>query len=235
MKKLTAFIKRLRLNQVLTVFLAGILLLVSTACSNSGPGNPLSSNRASDVREDVPKNATDSQYEGGMNQYSDVDPRFNEKPAQSKAKSLIDKAERNLNQNSVDSKDQFARNYRQGKPVGERVNEIGKDVNQSTQETAEDFTEGAQRGISNLKQNASDFVKGTQRTAEDATEGAKFKASRAASNVKEGVNSASNRAEETAEQVADRTSNLAKQKTSQASRGTQRALDDASRSVGGRS
>lgn len=233
MKKLTAFIRRLRLNQVLTVFLAGILLLVSTACSNSGPGNPLS-DRASNVRQDVPKNATDSRYKGGMNQYSDVDPRFNEKPAQSKAKALIDKAERNLNQNSVDSTDQFARNYRQGKPVGERVNQIGKDVNQSTQETAEDFAEGAQRGVSNLKQNASKFVKGTQRTAEDATEGAKFKASRAANNVKEGVNTASNRVEETAERAADRTSNLAKEKTSQASRGTQRALDDASRAVGGR-
>lgn len=34
MKSLTAFLKKLRLRQVLTVFLAGLLLIVSTACSN---------------------------------------------------------------------------------------------------------------------------------------------------------------------------------------------------------
>ncbi len=43
--KLTALIKRLRLRQVLTVFLAGVLLIVSTACNSvnaqgANPNNP---------------------------------------------------------------------------------------------------------------------------------------------------------------------------------------------------
>jgi hypothetical protein len=45
MKNLTALLKRLRLRQVLTVFLAGLLLIVSTACSSgdvtgANPKNP---------------------------------------------------------------------------------------------------------------------------------------------------------------------------------------------------
>ncbi|WP_017716613.1 DUF6658 family protein [Kamptonema formosum] len=38
MKKLTALLKKLRLHQILTVLLAGVLLLFSTAC-NSGGGD----------------------------------------------------------------------------------------------------------------------------------------------------------------------------------------------------
>lgn len=45
MKKLTIFFKRLRLRQILTVFLAGMLLIASTACSGANtqganPSNP---------------------------------------------------------------------------------------------------------------------------------------------------------------------------------------------------
>ncbi|WP_026734569.1 DUF6658 family protein [Fischerella sp. PCC 9605] len=45
MNSLTAFIKKLRLRQILTVFLAGLLLIISTACSSpypnaANPNNP---------------------------------------------------------------------------------------------------------------------------------------------------------------------------------------------------
>ncbi|MFE1744712.1 DUF6658 family protein [Coleofasciculus sp. H7-2] len=45
MKHLTAFFKKLRLGQILTVFLAGVLLIVTTACNNGDslgarPQNP---------------------------------------------------------------------------------------------------------------------------------------------------------------------------------------------------
>lgn len=45
MKRLTAFFKRMRLRQILTVFLAGVLLIASTACSGAttqgaNPDNP---------------------------------------------------------------------------------------------------------------------------------------------------------------------------------------------------
>jgi len=45
MKKLTALLKKLRVRQIVTVFLAGILLIVSTACSTgnetgANPNNP---------------------------------------------------------------------------------------------------------------------------------------------------------------------------------------------------
>ncbi|MBW4632758.1 MAG: hypothetical protein KME30_12955 [Iphinoe sp. HA4291-MV1] len=46
MNSLTSFVKKLRLRQILTVFLAGLLLIVSTACGNAAntqganPNNP---------------------------------------------------------------------------------------------------------------------------------------------------------------------------------------------------
>ncbi len=46
MNRLTALLKKLRLRQILTVFLAGLLLIVTTACSGANaqganPKNPL--------------------------------------------------------------------------------------------------------------------------------------------------------------------------------------------------
>lgn len=72
MNRLTAFLKKIRLVQILTVFLAGILVFVSTACNRA---DVMAGKTADRIREEVPSTAATSEYKGGQNQYSDVDPR----------------------------------------------------------------------------------------------------------------------------------------------------------------
>ena len=68
---------KIKIKQILTACVLGMLLFVTQACSS------------------VDAKAPDSTYEGGMNKYSDVDPRSKgaEAAAKMKAKGLIDNAE----------------------------------------------------------------------------------------------------------------------------------------------
>lgn len=64
MNRLTAFLKKLRLRQVLTVFLAGLVLLVNTACSSpntqgANPNNPA-----------VQAGGANNPYKGGGDKYT---------------------------------------------------------------------------------------------------------------------------------------------------------------------
>jgi hypothetical protein len=104
MKKLATLIKRLRLNQIVTVLLVGVLMFMTTACNGNptdagtraGDRSNLIGKRASQIREEVPSAATDNRFKSGMNDYSDVDPRFSERSAAGSAKALKDNAERNV-------------------------------------------------------------------------------------------------------------------------------------------
>ncbi|GAA6624326.1 DUF6658 family protein [Scytonema sp. NUACC26] len=64
MNRLTAFLNKLRLRQILTVFLAGLLLIVSTACSDAkvqgaNPENPA-----------VQAGGANNPYKGGGDKYT---------------------------------------------------------------------------------------------------------------------------------------------------------------------
>lgn len=66
MKHLTALLKKLRLRQMLTVFLAGLLLMVNTACASAdntqgaNPNNPA-----------VQAGGANNPYKGGGDKYTD--------------------------------------------------------------------------------------------------------------------------------------------------------------------
>ncbi len=75
MNKLTAFFKKLRLRQILTVFLAGVLLIASTACSGAttqgaNPDNPA-------VQAGGANNPYKSGGDGYTNSKMSTDPKFN--------------------------------------------------------------------------------------------------------------------------------------------------------------
>lgn len=96
MKKLIKIIKSIKLRQILTVFLAGSLLAISTACSSGNlaqaGGKTYTDNgkRAmSDTYDDYDANQS---FKGGMNGYND-DRRYDSGTA-AKAKTLIDTAKR---------------------------------------------------------------------------------------------------------------------------------------------
>jgi hypothetical protein len=60
---LTAFLNKLRLRQVLTVFLAGLLLIVSTACSDANVG-------ANPENPAVQAGGANNPYKGGGDKYT---------------------------------------------------------------------------------------------------------------------------------------------------------------------
>jgi hypothetical protein len=90
--KLTAFLKKLRLRQLLTVFLVGILLIVSTACSGAttqgaNPDNPA-----------VQAGGANNPYKsGGGDSYTDLNMSTDPKVNGTKAKSGSDKVSLQLN------------------------------------------------------------------------------------------------------------------------------------------
>jgi len=150
MKKVMTWLKGIRLDRILTVFLAGVLLFVSTACGST----KVLAKTADEARQEVPSRAITNTYKGGMNDYSDVDPRRDTTEAKAKAKTLIENAQSNIDRKSADSPEQYAKNYRSGTPLGERVRRIGEDVGKSAEEVAEGASKGVQNGIQNIKENA---------------------------------------------------------------------------------
>ncbi|MBD0390679.1 MAG: hypothetical protein ICV54_30325, partial [Nostoc sp. C3-bin3] len=91
MNKLMTWLKSIRVARILTVFMAGLLLIVTTACSGGASATTANPVKTADkIRQEVPSGAVTNEYKGGMNDYSDVDPRFSEKGAQTSAKGLVD-------------------------------------------------------------------------------------------------------------------------------------------------
>ncbi|MBD2560050.1 MULTISPECIES: hypothetical protein [Nostoc] len=177
MKKVSTWLKNIRPLKVLTVFLAGIFLFLTQACGAPGvatqPPQPDAQSPYS-KRYDPTKDYPLSSPAGGMNNFSDVEPRarLDEKAANDRADALAKNAQRNIEQKGIDSPEQYGRNYKQGTPFGERVKNLGEDVSSSADELREGVVKGTQRGIENIKGNtqnaAEDLTKNVQRGAEDA-------------------------------------------------------------------
>src|SRR6476620_9525572 len=138
MNRLTAFVKKIRAVQILTVFLAGILVLVSTACSRS---DMIAGKTADQVREEVPSGAVTSQYKGGMNDYSDVDPR-NKKmtTTEAKAQLLKEQAQHRIDTKSSNNVGENVRRVADDAP--DKLDQVGqkvKDDARTAQRKADDF------------------------------------------------------------------------------------------------
>lgn len=210
MNKLIAWLKSIRLAQVLTVFLAGILLFVSTACSgvSASPGN--------EVKGEVPSSDVDSLYQGGKDKssYGDVDPRRDTSKTQIKAKGLVDNAKAKTEQ-SVNNPSELVESIKEGKPLDKRVENLGKNVGESVQELTKGVSEGTQKGIKNVKENSTD-------AAENVTKAAK----RSAQDVKESTQKAAEDTAKSASRAAEDTADAVKGKVSEGVKTTQRALED---------
>ncbi|MEH2283605.1 MAG: hypothetical protein V7K90_20130 [Nostoc sp.] len=198
MKKAMTWLKNIRPLKVLTVFLAGIFLFLTQACGAPGvaaqppqPGSQAPNIERYDSTKDYPLNAP----AGGMNNFSDVDPRaIDEKAANDRADALVKNAQKNIDQKGIDSREQYGRNFKQGTPLGERVKNLGEDIGSSAEEVRKGVVKGTQRGIENLKgntQNATeDVTKNVQRGAEDAGKNVKRTAEDAGDAVKGAVRNA---------------------------------------------
>jgi hypothetical protein len=193
---LTAFIKKLRLRQILTVFLAGLLLIISTACSSPYP------NAANPNNPAVQAGGGNNPYKNGGDKYTNSKmsksgrdqaslQQFNSQQlfaATDKESELLYPGAETPVGRAYKEAGQYVENYRQGTPLPERVKNLGEDIGSSAKELTEGVTKGTQRGIENIKGNtqdaARDVTKGTQRSAEDA----KINAQRTAEDAANAVN-----------------------------------------------
>jgi hypothetical protein len=159
MKKLIASFIHIRIGKVIAVFLAGILLLVSTACSGD---NSLQAKTSDYPTPEVypPKiyDRNPQNYQDGMNNLSDVDPRADMRDINRKSKQLIKDAERDV----IGTNDNYRKNTQQllDKTV-RNPEELKQNIKQGTQEfgkyikeNVRDIGDGTKRGIDNIKENA---------------------------------------------------------------------------------
>ncbi|MBW4641813.1 MAG: hypothetical protein KME23_02100 [Goleter apudmare HA4340-LM2] len=197
MERVISWFKNVRPLKIFTVFLAGMFLFLAQACNRPGvaaqPSQPAS--QPPNVERYDPTKSYDinTRYEGGMNNFSDVDPRSKatEKAARARAEALRDNAQRNVEEKGIDSTEQYIRNYRGGTPLGERVKRLGEDVSSSAEEVRQGVTKGTQRGLENLQENtqnaAKDLTRNVQRASEDASKNIQRSAEDAASAVRRTV------------------------------------------------
>ncbi|MDZ8138437.1 MAG: hypothetical protein RM049_24535 [Nostoc sp. DedQUE04] len=195
MRKAMNWLKNIRPLKVVTVFLAGIFLFMAQACGAPGiatqppqPGAQAPNIERYDATKDYPLNSPT----GGMNNFSDVDPRAqDEKAANDRAKALVKNAQKNIDRKGIDSPEQYGENYKQGTSLGGRVKNLGEDIGSSAEELGKGLVKGTQRGIENIKGNtqnaAEDVTTNVQRGAEDAGKNVKRTAEDAGKAVKNTV------------------------------------------------
>lgn len=170
-------VKRFRLERVVIVVLAGVLFLMTTACSPNSPsvsGTGEYHERAGQptgIREYTDR--ADNKSRPDMSSYSDNDAR-DTASVRARAKELSDRAERNVNK-TRDLGD-VVESYREGKPVQERAKDLAKDVGDAANQFKEDFAQGARENTSNLRSNADKAGRNIQRTADDATDAVRDRA-----------------------------------------------------------
>lgn len=148
-------LKKLQLKQVAIVALAGFLVIFSTACSSkvadatesvSNP-NPYAGQGGmqKEMYDAVQRPA------GGMNNYND-DAKYDSKATQAQSKKYVERAQNNL-KNGVDSPQEAVDNLIQKNPLGDKIQEAAKNVQQSSEKLQKDIAKGTERGVKNIKQN----------------------------------------------------------------------------------
>lgn len=171
MKRLYHYLKSLRLRHLVTVFLAGTLLVISTACS-------------------TPETKGFRGNEVGAYPNSEKPAREDASRAKAKAERLSENARKNIDK--VNSPGDFADEYQQGTPLGERVKNLSKDIGESFQDLGQGVAEETPNKVNNLKENTADAARSAKRAAEDASDTVQGKAEGATKSVRRAAEDAAN-------------------------------------------
>jgi hypothetical protein len=174
MKKLISLLKSLQVPKMLISGLAILFLVLNTACSQPNVSAIDSDTRvlpaatspsvSSPSREDVdaaPAGQVTELYDtiqpelGGMNNYSDVDPRQDTSEATRKAKQLSQNARRQQAQGANNPREAIdeVKQELDKKSIGERAQDFSKNVSSSTREKTDELSQATQRGMKNLGDN----------------------------------------------------------------------------------
>jgi gas vesicle protein len=161
MNKVFSSLKRVQIVRALVIFLAGVSMLLSTACSST-PNTPKVSGEGSytggvpqmEIYKRVQPN------EGGMNEYSDIDPRANTSRAEAKAKGLVDNAERNVRRGFEDPREAPDK-------LGNVIQKGSRNLSEQAQQTAEEVQQSAKEGTRNLRRNVREAREGASEVVQD--------------------------------------------------------------------
>lgn len=197
MNKLIQVIKSFRLNQILTVFLAGSLLVISTACSQGnmaqagGKADTDTAKRAmSDTYDDYDANQP---FVGGMNGYND-DRRYDARTT-SKAKALVETAKSRQLGNSGNYFEDIS--DRAQDKLDEATDNIS-DIPQSLQAKKDEAVENIQQRANMLKENVKNAPDEARQVFDEATDTAQ-------NAVEDAVRSTKNRTQDIKENIRDLT------------------------------
>lgn len=190
MKKLIKIIRSVKLKQILTVFLAGALLAISTACSDGnvaqagGKAYTETAKRAmSDTYDDYDANQS---FKGGINGYND-DRRYDSGTA-AKAKTLIDTAKRR----QADDLGEFTDNVLERSVLNEDVNEkatkaFSRKVENNKDKAAEyvdDKSDKLKRNLERVPSQTKKVLDEAADTAQNAAEDASRATQKTTKNIK---------------------------------------------------
>jgi hypothetical protein len=174
------------LSRAVLSLLAVVLLVTTTACNNAGemkakvdPTRTDNTQQAGKLTELYKPIAP---AEGGMNNYSDVDPRQNTAEAKAKADRLINKTD-DLKKGDTNPFKQLGKQL-DDKGIRERAGETAEKLNRSAKGTAEDVVEGTKKGYQNLKENTKSFGDDVKSAADDFGDNAKSKANDIKNNIR---------------------------------------------------
>ncbi|MBD2088467.1 hypothetical protein H6F67_01110 [Microcoleus sp. FACHB-1515] len=274
MSKIISFVKKLRIDTVpgalrgrlLTVCLAGLLLLFTTACNGAANATqpPTSTTSVERARENIRPDGTTGSIsnglskgsgvggtnekgvvgegrinesvsknteiydpiqpeEGGMNNFSDVDPRFDMSGAEAKTRQLVDETERNV----IDQTDDIGTNTRRIlDKKGENARDFGGDVKQGGRELKRQADQTVNTATDKLQQAGEDASRNTRRAVNSTSDAVR----QAGDDVKRNAQDAA----ESARDNARKAGNSARQAGDDVKRNARSAADSAADSVDAR-
>ena len=159
MNRLTAFFRKLRLRQILTVFLAGLLLIASTACSGAtaqgaNPNNPA-----------VQAGGANNPYKSGGDGYTDLNMSTDPKVNTTKTKPQSGQANLQLNSLQLIATNKEAEILYPGAetPAGRAEKEAGFPI-----KTTKDFVEPEPGGLNQRNPNLGERFENRIEMAKDA-------------------------------------------------------------------
>jgi hypothetical protein len=156
--------------------LAVFFLVISTACN----GSEVAAKQVERPMDNRPAGQLTELYkpiaplEGGINNYSDVDPRMDTSRADAKSDRLINQADARRSVDTNPLKEVKKELDRKG--VKERAEDFSDSMGRSAKETADGVSKGTQRGFNNLKENAKSFKDDTKAAIDDLGQKARDKA-----------------------------------------------------------
>lgn len=172
MRNLIKTIRSINIRQILTVFIAGCLLFVSTACSQGDvaqkglgqSGRETARTYQGDARETYDNYDANQEYKGDMNGYND-DRRYNSKTA-AKAKTLVDTAKRR----QADDLGEFVDNVGDRAIDGKTTKRALGKASDRLEDNLDDAGEYIDNKSSKLKRNLKQVPDGAKDVFDEATD-----------------------------------------------------------------